>query len=193
MHRAIVLLLLTGALAEPSVLKPVQVAVAHGSQRELTTKALLERILASYSLNRYAFTQQVLIEEGARNHAFPVLTLNARFADSEDDLLASYIHEQVHWHLKEHQAEQQSAVAELRRLYPGAPVGLPEGAETAFSTYGHLVTCYLEIRAVRELVGTDRAAAVIGRKTHYTWIYRTVLSSEARIAAVVTRNRLGIQ
>jgi len=70
---------------------------------------------------------------------------------------------------------------------------LPEGAETGFSTYGHLVTCYLEIRAVRELVGADRAAAVIRRKNHYTWIYRTVLSSEARVAAVVNRNGLGIE
>ncbi len=26
------------------------------------------------------------------------------------------------------------------------PVGLPEGADTAVSTYGHLVDCYLEIR-----------------------------------------------
>lgn len=181
------------ALSATGLAQPVQIDVARGSERERATKARLEQVLADYDLARYTFTRQVVIEEGARNHAFPVLTLNAWFADSADDLLASYVHEQLHWHVREHQARQRDAVATLRRMYPNAPVGLPEGADTAFSTYGHLVTCYLEVQAIRELLGRERAEAVITRKRHYLWIYRRVLRDEPKIAAVVNDHRLGIR
>ena len=90
------------------------------------------------------------------NHAFPVLTLNARFADSENELLASFIHEQLHWHLRDHAVQMQDVVARLRRMYPRVPVGGTAGAETEYSTYGHLIDCYLEVQATRQLIGPDR-------------------------------------
>jgi hypothetical protein len=167
--------------------------LAHGTERERRTKASLEQLLASYDLRKYTFTRHVVIDQGAINHSFPVLTLNARFADSPDELLSSYVHEQLHWHLRDRGGYQQDAVAELRREYPWAPVGGPEGAESAFSTYGHLIDCYLEIQADRELMGTERTAAVIRNKGHYTWIYKTVVQDEAKIAAVVRRHRLEVK
>lgn len=172
---------------------PVTIALAQGTEREQATRTQLEQLLASYDLGPYTFTRDVVIEEGARNHAFPVLTLNARFAHSADDLLASYVHEQIHWHLKEKGTSQRRAVARLRRVYPGAPVGLPEGADTEYSTYGHLVTCFLELQAMRGLLGADRAAAVVRRKAHYLWIYKTVLSDEETIRSVVREYGLGIK
>jgi hypothetical protein len=168
----------------------VRIDLAHDSERERKTKGTLEQVLATYDLKKYTLTRRVVIEEGAINHALPVLTLNARFASSPDELLSSYIHEQLHWHTQARSAQQQAAVAELRRMYPGAPVGLPEGAETAYGTYGHLVVCYLEIVADRELLGAERTGAVIEHKGHYTWIYATVLRDEKRIAAVVDRHDL---
>ena len=171
----------------------VSIEVAHGTEREQQTKTRLEQVIASYDLTRYTFTRKVVIEERAINHAFPVLTLNARFADSSDELLSSYVHEQLHWHLREHGADQQAAVADLRRRYPHAPVGLPEGADSLFSTYGHLVDCYLEIQADRRLIGAARTAAVIADKGHYTWIYKTVLQDEPTIAAVVARHHLDVK
>ena len=186
------ILLLLGVAAEASAGQPVRVAVARGTAGEQATKQRLEQVLGSYDVTKYTFTREAVIEEGARNHAFPVLTLHAGFADS-DDLLASYIHEQIHWHLREHESRQRRAVAELRRLYPGAPVGLPEGAENAYSTYGHLVTCYLEVQAIRKLLDRERAAGVISRKRHYLWIYATVLSDEERISSLVRIHGLGIE
>src|SRR5262245_209544 len=117
----------------------VTIDLAHNTERERETKALLEQVLATYDLARYTLTRRVVIEERAINHAFPVLTLNVRFARSADELLSSYVHEQLHWHLRARGSAQQEAIAELRRMYPGAPVGLPEGADTLISTYGHLV------------------------------------------------------
>src|SRR5215831_12607071 len=89
-------------LAVASLKTPaVTIELAHGTDRERQTKTLLEQVLASYELKRYTFTRNVVIEERAINHAFPVLTLNARFANSADELLSSYVHEQLHWHLRE--------------------------------------------------------------------------------------------
>jgi hypothetical protein len=144
-------------------------------------------------LKKNTFTKQVVIEEGAINHAFPVLTLNVRFWASPDELLSSYLHEQLHWHLREREARQRYAVAELRRLYPTVPVGLPQAVDTEVSTYGHLIDCYLEVLADRELLGPTRAAAIIAGKTNYTWIYRTVLRDEDRIGGIVNRYELRVK
>lgn len=189
MNALVVAILMLGAGQGQSI----SINLAHGSDRERRTKEQLEEIIASHDLRKYTFTREVVIEEGAINHAFPVLTLNARFADSADELLSSYLHEQLHWHLRDHPAQQQRAIAQLRGMYPSAPVGLPAGAQTAYSTYGHLVDCYLEIQADRQLMGLERTTAVISRKTHYTWIYETVLQDEPRIAAVVAAHHLQIR
>jgi hypothetical protein len=172
---------------------PVTVEVAGGTPRELRAKQTLEQVIATYDLKKYTFTRRVVIQEGVTNHAYPVLTLNVRFAASPDEMLSSYVHEQIHWHLRELGSRQQAVVAELRRLYPNAPVGLPEAAENEFSTYAHLVVCYLEIVADRELLGPDRAKAVIDRKPWYSWIYSTILRDEERIANLVDRHRLRVR
>lgn len=189
MLRAALLFSAFVALAQPAV----RIDLAHGTDRERETKALLEQVLGSYDLGKYTFTRHVVIEERAINHAFPVLTLNVRFARSADELLSSYVHEQLHWHLRDRGRDQQEAVAELRIIYPGAPVGAPEGAETAISTYGHLIDCYLEILADRQLIGFERTSAVVADKGHYTWIYKTILQDEPRIAAVARRHHLEIR
>jgi len=190
---AIRAMMLVTVLISTSFAQSIRIELAHKTERELETKERLEQVIASYDLRKYTFTREVIIEERAINHAFPVLTLNARFANSSDELLSSYIHEQLHWHLREHNSQQQEAIAELRRMYPNAPVGMPEGAENAYSTYGHLVDCYLEILADRQLIGPERTQAVIKNKGHYTWIYKTVLQDEAKIAAVVASHHLGIK
>lgn len=171
----------------------VKIDLAHGTDRERQTRTLLEQVLGSYDLSKYTFTRHVVIEERAINHAFPVLTLNVRFAQSADELLSSYIHEQLHWHLRDRGRDQQEAIAELRVIYPGAPVGEPEGAETSISTYGHLIDCYLEIQADRQLIGPERTSAVVADKGHYTWIYKTIVQDEPRIAAVARRHHLEIR
>ena len=181
------------ATISPVQTPTVRIDLAHNSERERKTKETLEQVLATYDLKRYTLTRRVVIEEGAINHAMPVLTLNARFASAPDDLLSSYIHEQLHWHTQDRMSQQRAAVAELRQMYPGAPVGLPEGAENEFSTYGHLVVCYLEIVADREFIGPERTNAVIARKVHYTWINATVVRDEKKIAAVVDRHQLRVR
>jgi len=183
-------------VASPTVLAvdtpAVTIELAKNTPREQLAKETLEQVLASYDLKKYTFTRKVIVEQGAINHAFPTLTLNAAFAMSPDQLLSTFVHEQLHWHLRNRDAQQRAAVAELRSLYPRVPVGLPAAAETEYSTYGHLVDCYLEILADRELLGPERTDAVIRAKPWYTWIYNTVLTDEKLIAGVVDRHQLRV-
>src|SRR6266567_905420 len=172
---------------------PLSIQLARPTPREMQTAQTLKQVLSSYDLKKYTFAREVVIEERAMNHAFPVLTLNARFADSPDELLSSFVHEQLHWYLREHNSQQKAAIAELRQMYPNAPVGLPEGAENAYSTYGHLVDCYLEIEADRQLIGAERTMAVIKDKGHYTWIYSTILRDEDKVRGVVQQHNLEIK
>ena len=186
-------LVVVTAMFGTSFAQAIKIDLAQGSERERQTKTRLEQVIASYDLRRYTFTREVMIEERAINHAFPVLTLNARFANSSDELLSSYLHEQLHWYLREHNSQQQQTIGELRRMYPNAPVGMPEGAETAYSTYGHLVDCYLEIQADRELIGPNRTDEVIKNKPWYTWIYSTILRDEAKISGVAQEHGLEVK
>ena len=185
----VVLTLVARALAAD----PVSIQLAHHTSREMQTAQTLKQVLSKYDLSKYTFTREVVIEERAIAHAFPVLTLNARFAESPDELLSSFVHEQLHWYLRDHPMQMQDALDQLHRFYPRVPVGGSEGAETVYSTYGHIIDCYLEIQADRQLMGEERTMAVIKDKGHYTWIYKTDINDEARIAAIVQNEHLEIK
>src|SRR5437867_8230727 len=111
-------MILVIAMFGTSFAQAIKIDLAKGTDRERQTKARLEQVIAEYDLRKYTFTREITIEERAINHAFPVLTLNARFANSSDELLSSYLHEQLHWYLREHNSQQREAVEELRRMYP---------------------------------------------------------------------------
>ena len=175
-------------LAQPAV----TIKTANNTPRELRARQLLEEALAAHDLRRYTFTREIVIQEGAINHSFPVLMLNAGFA-TVDDVLSTYIHEQIHWHLRARGDDQRQAIASLRRVYRTVPGAAQGGAESEISTYGHLITCFLEIAADRRLIGDERTAAVLSRKRNYQWIYKTVVDDEAQIAAVVRRYDLEIK
>jgi hypothetical protein len=187
-YLTICLLLAGAAMATDSI----DVETQNGNARELQAKAELEDILKKYDLSKYTFTRKVIFEQQAMNHAFPVLTMNPRFVGSDDQMLSTFLHEQLHWWLRDHPNQMRDAVRQLRQLYPRVPVGLPQAAETEYSTYGHLIDCYLEVQADRELIGERRTAEVIRNKPWYTWIYQTILRDEPRIAAIVARERLNV-
>ncbi len=171
----------------------IDIETSHHTVRELQEKVELEQIIKKYDVSKYTFTKKVVIEERAMNHAFPTLTLNVHFLGSDDELLSSFLHEQLHWYLAQHRVTMEDAVSRLKMMYPNAPVGLPEGADTSYSTYAHLIDCYLEIQADRQLIGPERTDKVIKNKPWYTWIYKTILQDEKRLALLVQSERLDME
>lgn len=156
--------------------------------------ALLLALRRRHDLSRYEYTRVVRIVPGGDTFAHPVLTLGNRFAGSEDQLLSTYLHEQMHWYLWLLFTPQVDPVApfmdELVRRYPQAPTSLPDGARNYEATYVHLVVNWLEIAALSEFIGRERAVALARAQTSYRWIYRTVLDDWQPLEALLSEHGL---
>lgn len=153
----------------------VVITLANDTRKEQRTKALLERILVKYDLERYIFTDKIVVEQGVISHSEPVLTINTLWYENEHHLLATFIHEQLHWFFKQHNEQVFAAIAELRKLFPEVPVGRPEGAKTEKSSYLHLLLNRLEFLGLDQFLGKDAAERVMQEKPYYTWIYEQIL------------------
>lgn len=165
-----------------------------GKNPELETKAKVdfEKLLKKYDVSRYLFTKKVQIEDGVIPHSHPILTLNTRYIDQPLKQLTTFLHEQIHWWVSENDDGVSAAIAEFRKRYPKIPTERREIARNEYSTYLHLVVCYLELIAMRDVAGEKAAAEAFNwlKGHHYRWIYRTVLKDEAEIAEVVKRHGL---
>jgi hypothetical protein len=176
--------------------EPFEIALKHpGDKSEQLTRDQLRRLMSRHDLSRWLFTKKVVIdrEEGIP-HSHPVLTLNTDYLKDDELLLATFVHEQTHWLLEQKPEQAKRAMAELKTLFPGAPAGPPDGARDLESTYRHLIVCYLEYQAVRELLGELRGRQVIEfwATHHYRWVYRQVLEEGRRIGGVVRKHGLTI-
>jgi|SRR5882672_1360784 len=197
------ILILGSALVVISQCIPVEAAVPtsiaielkHGTDSERQTKEQLEKILNSYDLHKYTFTHDVVIDERSIPHSHPVLTLHTRHLKSDDQLLSTYVHEQLHWYLEEHRQQTEAAEDDLRKIYPKVPIGYPDGSDDEEGTYLHLIDCYLEMQADRELMGAERAAAVMNfwAGDHYRWVYKTVMQDEATIRKIMEQRNLDLK
>ncbi len=168
------------------------IRTAHKSPPELAAKAQLKRLLADYNLKAWTFTRKIIIDENAVPHSHPVLTLHTRHIRQDDELISTYVHEQLHWFLSEHQVETAAAEHNLMNKYPIVPVGFPQGAQDRDSTYEHLLVCRLEQQADAKLLGARRTDSLMQfwAKDHYTWIYQTVLKYASQIDAVLKDHHL---
>ena len=172
----------------------ISVELKHNSDRERKTAEQLQRLLSSYDLRKYTFTRSVEIDERSIPHSHPVLTLHTRHLNSDDQLLSTYVHEQLHWYLEQHFAKTQAAENDLRTIYPKVPVGYPDGSDDEEGTYLHLITCYLEMQADRVLMGPERTSAVMNfwAGDHYRWVYKTIMQDENTIRGVIVKEKLEI-
>lgn len=150
----------------------------------------LKALRIRHDLTRYEYTRFVRVVPASATHSHPILTLGTRFTDSEDQLLATYLHEQMHWYLYQLGGPDHDPVEpffdELVRRYPQAPTRLPDGARNYEQTYVHLVVCFLELMVTSEFIGRARAVALAETVYGYRWIYRTVVQDWDALEALFT-------
>jgi hypothetical protein len=134
------------------------------------------------------WTYEVRIDETEIPHSHPVLTLHTRSVGDSQDQLSTFVHEQFHWWMHTRPEAEAAAVAEFRELFPEAPVAADGGggARDEYSTYLHLIVCDLEFQAMSEIVGEQRARALMSSHGHYTWICQT-LPHDVKVRAVNLR------
>jgi len=173
----------------------ISIELKHRTDPERQTKEQLEHLLSVYDLHKYTLTNSVIIDERSIPHSHPVLTLHTRHLCSDDQLLSTYVHEQLHWYLEEHKQQTDAAENDLRKIYPKVPVGYPDGSNDEEGTFLHLIDCYLEMQADRELMGTERASSVMDFWVgdHYRWIYKTVMQDESTIRKVIEQRNLELK
>lgn len=155
---------------------------ATGAQREDQTDRQLRRILGSYPVSDWVFTRDIRIEANAVPHSHPVLTLNTRHLDDDHQLLATFIHEQLHWGVTKLDAH---VVAQLAQRHPDLPIGAPDGCRSTLSNYLHIVICSFEHHALTTLLGPTAARATLQRQTHYKRIYEVVLADHDRLMPLI--------
>lgn len=88
--------------------------------------------------------------------------------------------------------ETEAAYKELTAMFPKVPVGFPEGGNNEESTYKHILVCYLEYQAIKELLGELRTKQIMEfwSTDHYTWIYKTVVEREREIGSLLRKHKL---
>ncbi len=142
-------------------------------------------------LSRWFYTTTVVIDERALPHSHPVLTLHTRNR-KDDDLLATFLHEELHWYLTQHPAAVDSAMSDLQALFPAIPTGYPQGSDDAHGIYVHQIVTWLERRTTAQVLGELRGSQVIAfwAADHYTWIYSTLISRGQEIGRVLRQRNL---
>jgi hypothetical protein len=182
------------APAAPPKPSPIEIELKQAGPDEAATRDQLQRLLREHDLERWIFTRKVVIDGTPRliPHSHPVLTLSTEYLKDDELLLATFVHEQLHWYLEENQERAKPALEELRKLYPDAPSGPPGGARDLESTYRHLIVCYWEIRAAKELLGELRGfqVAQFWANDHYMWVYRKVMEEGYKIGPVIHKHGL---
>ncbi len=171
----------------------IRIELATGSRLESEGRDQLRRILATYDLSPWIFTRRIRFQSRVVPHSHPVLTLNTRYLDDDTLQAATLLHEQLHWPLAEREAATDSAIADLRGLYPTVPGGPPEGARNEHSTYLHLLVCTLELDAVSAVFGESVARRLLGDWKHYTWVYREVLARPEPIRDILRARGLDVR
>lgn len=142
-------------------------------------RSWLRAMRVRYDLARFEYTLHVRIVPAGPTFSHPILTLGTRFTETEDQLLATYLHEQMHWYLHLLGGPDHDPIEpvfdELVRRYPAAPIRLPDGGRNFEQTYVHLVVNWLELEATAQFIGWERTAALADTQYGYRWIYKTVI------------------
>ena len=144
---------------------PVEIRLATGSRREHETRALLEGLLKAHDLSRFLFTVEVVIAAGVVPPSHPTLTLNTRHNGEPDRLLATFLHEQLHWFAHARSATVNDAVVSVAKMFPDLPVGHPRGARDLRSSRLHIIITRLELLSARSVRQAARGRRMAPRST----------------------------
>jgi hypothetical protein len=168
----------------------IDIDLDEAAREAARVRTWLTALRRRHDLSRYEYTRHVRVVPASKTYSHPILTLGTRFTETEDQLLATYLHEQMHWYLYHLGGIDHDPIApffdELVRRYPDAPTALPDGARNYDQTYAHLVVCWLEIKVTSAFIGRARAFALAETPYGYRWIYRTVVRDWDALEALFT-------
>src|SRR6266849_6093674 len=114
----------------------LNIRTKHSLPVEEQRKEQMERLARQYDLKKFTVARDIMIERGAMNHSYPLLTLNLRFLDNDDLAPSAYVHEQGHWVLTDRtRSENPRLFEDLQRTFPNLEIRIPEGDGELRSSY----------------------------------------------------------
>ena len=158
------------------------------------TRQNLEHLLQIYDLSPYLLTLEIQIQSQVPPHAHPVLTLNTRFAEQPNKLLAAFIHEQLHWWSMSKKKELDKAIEEIKTILPTLPK--EEIGSDVNSAYFETIICLLEYKTMIQLVNKKEANKVlkdfINTDKVYPWINTQMYLKFKAIEAILNKHKLSV-
>jgi hypothetical protein len=155
----------------------IWIGLEHGSEDEALMASELRGVLRKYDVTPWILSERILIDADQLPHSHPILTIHTRHIGDELALLATFLHEQLHWLEQEPWIGRfQAAMQEFETMFPDVPSSTAGGAVDDASTYRHLLVCDLEYQAMTALVGEATARETLAEFSHYSWIYDRVLN-----------------
>ena len=170
---------------------------ANNDPDETEIKEKLTYLYASYDIERWSYTNKVEVDKKTRiPHSHPILTMNTspKYLKDSSLLLATYLHEQFHWHIvKNRLGSFEDFTDDIKVNFPNVKAERPYGSGSESGTLSHIVTCYLEFKAVSILLGMDKAKKILSSKGYYTWVYQTVLNPNNKEKLEALLNKYALQ
>lgn len=149
------------------------------------TRQNLEHLLGVYDLSPIIFTEDISIQSRVVPHSHPSLTLNTRYAEQPNKLLAAFMHEQLHWWTLKNKANMARASKDLKKIIPKLPAKV---------NYDHVVVCFLEYDGLIYYLGKKEAYKVIRgfilQDKLHPWIYAEVVKRYKQIDRIILKHKL---
>lgn len=145
------------------------------------TKQNLLQLEQVYDLSPFFYTRKVQIISDVKPQSTPGITLNTRFAENPQKLLAVWLHEEFHWWTEQNKAKLAPALKELQNIYPRA------------SGHAHLllIICSLEFKALSYYLGDKEAKKTITdlmkKDRLFPWTYYQVLNRSAALTKLMNK------
>jgi hypothetical protein len=141
------------------------------------------------------FADTVRIEEDARPHPFPVLTLNTHHLQEDSRALAVLMHQQIRWHLRSNEERVDRLLEDLLKRPDDLVDSLSADLPPDTANYRDLIACALEYRILLELLGPAESEEVMDWRTGQPGIphiYATARKHHEQIMAQIRRFRLSL-
>lgn len=156
---------------------------------------LLQRLRQRYPVRQFERTDTVVVDSGVVPHSHPVLTVNTR-PDTDEGVLAMYLHEQLHWWSMECPGAIEGRDVEVyenpRARYSPLPLGPPDNFDSELSALIHLHVCWLEAEALIAVLGEAKAAACLAARPVYPTVYGLVRRDRAYLSELFTSAGMGL-
>lgn len=156
----------------------LNVVAVHKTPQELAVKKRLEQVVKKYKLEKWLYTGNIRIDKDVKpSHSHPVLTLDARDTHLRDDvyLAGALLHEEFHWNMVMNgKFMPDESAAHIKAKFPGLDPRTPKGSGDEVGTYGHVLVCYMEYKALVSIFGEEAALKSLKALPFYTDIYALV-------------------